>query len=208
MNRTSTLFALVLTLAGMFAVACSSGDSAATKSGGVATAAATTSGGTSATKAATAAATSGGTTASGSVCDKIPLADMQALTPQPLGEVTDTNGGQTTSAECQFAGTEIRVRYNLNDADKTSYNNLAGTTDHQLSGVGDEAYWNEALAGNSPPYLVAHKGVVTCVIGSEAPPDTTMKTTLNGAPFTVTDEDALAYVNLMGKVCNDIFAAT
>jgi hypothetical protein len=35
-----------------------------------------------------------------------------------------------------------------------------------------------------------------------------MKTTLNGAPFTVTDEDALAYVNLMGKVCNDIFAAT
>jgi hypothetical protein len=194
---------LTLVLATLF-TACGGGNSIATStaSSSAATGVATTASG---------AATAGATTASSSktsdICAKIPLADAQALTPQTLKPAADAAG----IPSCLFhnAGKDVKVDYYLSDADQHFYKSLSNSSDHQLSGVGDEAFWNEPIDGHSPPYLSAHKGNVTCTIVSNDPPDTTMKFT--GPPttplYTVTADDALAYAQLMGKVCNDVFAA-
>lgn len=139
------------------------------------------------------------------VCSKIPVADVQALTPNTVQPATDSGIG-----ECVWhnSGEPVQVDYYPQDNDKSSYMNLSNGNDHAISGIGDEAYWNEAVDGKSAPQLSARKGTTTCVIQSNDPPDTTMKVTQNGATYTVTDADALAYVQLMGKVCNDVFALT
>ncbi|MEO7034991.1 MAG: hypothetical protein ABI548_13865 [Polyangiaceae bacterium] len=68
-----------------------------------------------------------------------------------------------------------------------------------------------ANTGLSSPSLVAHKtsgSSPSCGIESNDPPDTTMLNTPNGlGGFTSTQSDVVAYVQLMGKVCNDVFAA-
>ena len=73
--------------------------------------------------------------------------------------------------------------------------------------IGDKAYWIEAVAGHTTPGLTAQKGSVACVILPPDPPDSTLK--FSGAPpmITVADGDATAFVQLLGKVCNDAFAA-
>jgi hypothetical protein len=193
------VFTLVL-VAGLL-TGCSSGSSstATSSSSGGTTATATTA---KAAGAATAAKTSAA--AGSGVCGKIALADAQALVPQTLSPVTDTGIG-----ECLFhnAGQDVVIDYYTNDADQSSYKTISTGNDQQIAGIGDEAFWNEAVPGRTPPELAARKGNETCVIQSNDPPDTTLKTTPTASGFTVSDADALAYVQLMGKVCNDVFAA-
>ena len=152
----------------------------------------------------------GGGGSSGAECSAITIADAQALIPTTVTSVSDTGIGE---CHINFGGsdsgvTDLPVDYYLNDSALTAYNTLSGGNDHQISGIGDQAYWNEAVDTESPPQLSAHKGSVTCTIQSNAPPDTTMKTTAGGlVGYTVTDSDALAYVQLMGKICNDVLNA-
>jgi hypothetical protein len=153
---------------------------------------------------------SSGSTAGGSdVCTSIPQADVQALLAFPITNTADNS----TYYACgyQFSGgtTSFSLTWDPGDAGLDSYNTLKGNADHPVSGIGDMAYWNEAVADHTSPDLEAHKGNATCTIQSNDPPDVTMKTTpATGIyQFTVTDADALAYVQLMGKVCNDIFGA-
>ena len=150
----------------------------------------------------------GGTTKN--ICPLITQADVQALVVPTITGVTNLDG-----VRCQFAdsGEGIKVEHYDNDANLTSYNNLhqdgggGSGPDHQLQGVGDMAYWNEAIDGKAPPELIAHKGNVTCVIQSPMPPDTTCKTTDDGSGIPAfAESDALAYVQLMAKVCNDVFS--
>jgi hypothetical protein len=105
-------------------------------------------------------------------------------------------------------GSALQVDVYANDPDLKYYKTLSLPGDHQISGIGDQAYWNEALPGQTPPELIAHKGNVTCVMQSNDPPDTTLKIVQNTSTglYTVSDADALGYVQLMGKVCNDVFA--
>jgi hypothetical protein len=151
-----------------------------------------------------------GTSTSGSdVCTSIPQADVQALLAFPITSAADNS----TFYACgyQFSGgtTSFSFTWDPGDAGLDSYNTLKGNADHAVSGIGDMAYWNEAVADHTSPDLEAHKGNATCTIQSNDPPDITMKTTPASGiyQFTVTDADALAYVQLMGKVCNDIFGA-
>jgi hypothetical protein len=194
--RTRTLVAVALCLS--LLSACSSGSSKPTAT------AAGQSAATSASGAATVVATSAAGGKAADICAKIPLADAQALTPQPLQPSTNTGIG-----ECLFhnAGQDLKVDYYLDDTDQQYYTSLSGSNDHPLAGVGDEAYWNEPIPGQSPPALFAHQGDETCTILSNDPPDTTLKYSGSEPFIKVTDADALAYVQLMAKVCEDVFAA-
>jgi hypothetical protein len=157
-------------------------------------------------------ATGAGSSVTASVCTKISQADVQALL---SSSITSVSGGADVGV-CDFHFTDEagagfqNITFNANDPDKSSYNNLtSGAADHAISGIGDEAYWNEPAPGQTTPELAAHKGNATCVLEAEGNPnDTTLKVTpgIQGQ-FTVADSDALAYVQLMGKVCNDVFAA-
>ena len=73
-----------------------------------------------------------------------------------------------------------------------------------------QAYWNEAVAGISIPSISAHKGNVTCVIQPPDPPDSTCKTVTGDNPlgYAITEADATTFAQLLGKVCNDVFAAS
>lgn len=142
---------------------------------------------------------------SGSLCGNIKQADVQALLPSPITSVADDG-----LADCLYkeqSGSSLDVTIYNSDPDEQYYKTLSlGSSDHQLSGVGDEAYWNEAVPGRTSPELSAHKGKQTCVIQSNDPPDTTLKVTITNVQsnlFTVTDEDSAAYAVLMGKVCAD-----
>lgn len=152
----------------------------------------------------------GGTTGTKNICPLINQTDVQALVVPTITGVTNESG-----IVCQFAdsGEGIKVEHYDDDAAKTAYNNLhldgggGSGTDHPLQGVGDEAYWNEALDGKAPPELIAHKGNITCVIQSPDVPDTTCKTTDDGSGLPAfAESDAEAYVQLMAKVCNDVFS--
>lgn len=98
----------------------------------------------------------------------------------------------------------------LHSADPT----LSGAFTFPISGIGDEAYYfevttDDAGTGVSAPSLAAHKASgndPSCGIESNDPPDTTLHTTPDVAGFTATKSDVIAYVQLMGKVCNDVFA--
>ena len=144
------------------------------------------------------------------ICPLITQADVQALVVPTITGVTNVDG-----VRCQFAdsGEGVKVEHYDNDANLISYNNLhqdgggGSGPDHAISGVGDMAYWNEALDGKAPPELIAHKGHVTCVIQSPDPPDTTCKSSTDQSGLPVFAEaDAEAYVQLLAKVCNDIFS--
>jgi len=151
----------------------------------------------------------GGGNGTKNICPLITMADVQALVASNITGVTNPD-----PVVCQFADSAegIKVEHYDNDSDLSAYNNLhlngqgGSGTDQSISGIGDKAYWNEALDGKSPPELIAHKGNITCVIQSPDPPDTTCKSTTDqsGLPA-FAPADALAYVQLMGKVCNDIF---
>jgi len=149
----------------------------------------------------------GGSSTTSGTCEKITLADAQALVP-PIVSQSDPD-----SVKCVYVladGKTLEVKDFANDADLKYYKTTSLPNDHAITGIGDQAYWNEVLEGptppNSAPELAAHKGNATCVIQSNDPPDTTLKTSSQTALYTIDPADALAYVQLMGKVCNDIFA--
>ncbi|MGH2464393.1 MAG: hypothetical protein ACRDGI_02945 [Candidatus Limnocylindrales bacterium] len=153
------------------------------------------------------ASSAGPAVAGADVCTSIPQADVQALLAFPITHVADDSSYFACVYTFSGGTTTFSFTWAPDDSDLSSYNTLKGNADHAISGVGDEAYWNEAIPGRSTPSLEAHKGDATCSIQANDPPDVTEKTTQGNAEFTVTDADALAYVQLMGKVCTDVFAA-
>jgi len=161
-----------------------------------------------------------------SVCDKIARSDIQALLPATVTSVDTiigggSNGGIGCSVNVADSGIGLLIQTYPTDTDKSDFNFLLGDPtsafNHVISGIGDEAYYFEVTTdsagdGVSSPNLVAHSsaGVApSCGIESNDPPDTTLKTTPDGlGGFTVTQADVVAYVQLMGKVCNEVFAAS
>ncbi|HEX4405523.1 MAG TPA: hypothetical protein VH560_11880 [Polyangia bacterium] len=152
------------------------------------------------------------------VCTAIPKADAQAILTNPITSLQDFSGVQA----CVFnysggsQGDSLQITFNPMDTDKSSYTTLSegpadggDNGDHPLTGVGDEAYWNEAVPGISIPSISAHKGNVTCVIQPPDPPDSTCKTVTGDNPlgYAITEADATTFAQLLGKVCNDVFAA-
>jgi hypothetical protein len=67
---------------------------------------------------------------------------------------------------------------------------------HAVSGVGDQAYWTTADGG---PRLEAMKGKVRCEIDPPHAAQSALKS--------MAEADQNAFAQLMGKLCNDIFAA-
>jgi len=187
------------------AFAACSGSAATAAPGGATTAAPGGATSVAGTSSAPAGAASGGS----DVCTSIPQADVQALLAFPITNTADNSSYFACGYQFSGGTTSFSFTWDPGDADLTSYNTLKGNADHSISGIGDMAYWNEPVADHTSPSLEAHKGNATCTIQSNDPPDITMTTTpATGIyQFTVTDADALAYVQLMGKVCNDVFAA-
>ena len=156
-----------------------------------------------------------------SVCDKISRADIQALLPAMVtGVTTSVGGGSNGGIVCVVetaGGVGLQVQTYPDDVNKSKFDYLLGNPssafNHAVSGIGDEAYYFEVTSGDagtglSSPNLVAHKGNATCGIESNDPPDTTLVTMPDGlGGFTATSSDVLAYVRLIGKVCDDVFAA-
>jgi hypothetical protein len=176
-------------------------------------------GGCSSSSPATTGGDGGGGGGGGSVCAAIPQADAQAILTNPITSLQDFSAEQS----CVFKysggsqGDSLMITFNPNDTDKTSYNTLSegpsdggDNGDHPITGVGDEAYWNQAVPGISIPAISAHKGNVTCVIQPPDAPDSTCKTTPADSPLGigVTESDGAAFAQLLGKVCNDVFEAT
>ena len=206
-RRAAALCFVVLSLA-----ACSSATATAAPGGGAGSAGGASSvpnsGGNA--SASTEAASSNGAAASGSdVCTSIPQADVQALLAFPITSTADNSSYFACVFHFSGGSGSFSFTWDPGDAGLSSYNTLKGNADHAISGIGDMAYWNEAVPGHTSPSLEAHKGNATCTIQSNDPPDITMKASPASGIYqmTVTDPDALAYVQLMGKVCNDIFAA-
>ncbi len=133
---------------------------------------------------------------------------MQALLAFQITHVADNSAYFSCGYKFSGGTTSFSIDWAPGDADLSSYDTLKGNGDHAISGFGDMAYWNEAVPGHTPPYISTHKGNASCTLMANDLPDITMKTTpMTGVyTFSVTDADALAYVQLMGKVCNDVFA--
>ncbi len=123
-------------------------------------------------------------TASG--CDKIPVADFQALITDKITKVT----GAPIGACNAYVGGELGIAVVMNPGP-----DFDPANGHALTGIGDKAYWHEGDAGISGPKLHALKGTNHCEINTPAAPHTTMK------------GDAEAYMKLAGTLCNDMFAA-
>ena len=168
-----------------------------------------------------------------SVCDRIPIADIQALLPATITSVDTTigggsNGGIICHVNVVDPGSGFEIQTYPDDADKSKFDFLLGgdptapdaasAFTHPISGIGDEAYYfevttDDAGTGVSSPNLVAHVSSdagasPSCGIESNDPPDTTMKTTPTDFGYTASQADVVAYVQLMGNVCNDVFAAS
>ena len=119
-------------------------------------------------------------------CDKIPVADFQALITDKITKVS----GAPVGACNAFVGNELGIAVVMNPG--PAFDPAGG---HALTGIGDKAYWHEGDAGISGPTLHALKGKNHCVIHTPAAPHTTMQS------------DAEAYMKLAGTLCNDMFAA-
>ncbi len=135
--------------------------------------------------------------------------DLQALITKPISSVTGTLIGACNGILADGTLGIAVVIYDP-DTDKSMYNlQYAAGSSHSITGFGDEAFYNDGdqADGITGPDFHAHKGDVTCDIASPAPPNTTLKTTAAGTGYTATQSDELAYVQLMGKTCNDVFAA-
>jgi hypothetical protein len=119
--------------------------------------------------------------------------DCQALISDPLTEVSGNPAGAcnayTAPGQPGFAGGALI----FTDLAPHPFDPKPADA-HDVAGVGDKAYWTSATRG---PRLEAMKGKAQCELGT--PKKATLKST--------SDADQAAYVQLMGKVCNDMFAA-
>jgi hypothetical protein len=158
----------------------------------------------------------GGTGNSSNICPKIAVADIQALLSSAPGTVTEND--VPPNYECDT--TDLQIQLNTDDADKSTYNIALNTGDadggapqniHQMSGVGDAAYWfgdddgsGSAIIGS--PIVNVHKGSATCFLDATSNDATqfTMPTTSQG---TIKNTDADAWAAKAGKVCLDIISA-
>jgi len=199
MRRMPQLVCVVAAVAGLAALLTSCGGGSSSDSSK------TASSGSNGSNASTSTGNSNASQKSGSLCANIKQADVQALLPSPIISAAANGVGDCTYRE--QGGGSLDVTIYTNDPDEKYYKGLAGlSTDQQLSGVGDEAYWNEPAPGHSPPEVSAHRMNQTCVIQSNDPPDTTMKVTITNAQsnlYNVADADSSAYAALLGKVCAD-----
>ena len=162
----------------------------------------------------------GGDASVPSICDRIPLADIQALLPYTVTSAPASFGN--LAADGIICDVGLQIHAYPSDAQKAGFDDehsadptLSGGFTFPISGIGDEAYYFEvttdaAGTGVSAPNLFAHQASGTspsCGIESSDPPNTTMHTTPDGiGGYTATKSDVIAYVQLMGKVCNDVFA--
>ena len=135
-------------------------------------------------------------------CKAIKPADVQALMKATLAPV------QINPLECDFAGGSMKVNIRLDDAAHKQYTLLASPAPgHELTGVGDQAYWFEPADGHTTPWIESYKGSVACEVSAADPPDTTIPYTGSGI-VTITEPDAAAYAAKEGAVCNDVFSAS
>jgi hypothetical protein len=132
------------------------------------------------------------------------------------GTLTETDG--VARYECDTA--DLTIELDTNDTDKTTYNIALNTGDfdggapqniHQMSGIGDAAYWFGDDDGSGSaiygfPVVNVHKGSSTCIINATSEDGThyTMPPTASGA---IKDTDADAWATKAGKVCLDIISA-
>ena len=133
-------------------------------------------------------------------CEKIPLADFQALLTDKITSVT----GAPVGACNAYVGKQLGLAVVIDPGPEFD---AAGPGAHALTGVGDKAYWHPGNIGITGPHLMALKGKTVCEINTPAPPHTTMKTTPAASDYTVSDADMEAYMKLAGTLCNDMFAA-
>lgn len=134
-------------------------------------------------------------------CKAIKPADAQALMKATLSAVV------FNPLECDFADGTMKVNIRLDDATHKQYTLLASPTPgHELTGVGDQAYWFEPAEGHTTPWIESYKGSVACEVSAADPPDTTIPYTGNGI-YTITESDAAAYAAKEGVLCSDVFSA-
>lgn len=142
------------------------------------------------------------------LCKKIPAADIQALlVPKVQGVASGPTGCAFLRPGEDATGDNLTADLR-NDTDGTGYTNLSGAHDHPLAGVGDKAYWNEAVQGQSAPEVTAAKGKLICVVQTPADVGVLTIAKTGSAPiYQVSDAAAAAYSAKLGKLCTDLFAA-
>jgi hypothetical protein len=135
-------------------------------------------------------------------CKAITTADIQALMKATLAPV------QINPLECDYADGSLKVNIRLDDAAHKQYTMLASPAPgHEVTGVGDQAYWFEPVVGHTTPWFESYKGAVACEVSPADPDQTTLTYTGNPPIVTVADSDAMAYAQKEGAVCNDVFGA-
>lgn len=160
----------------------------------------------------------GGTGTGSNICPKLPVADIQALQTAAPGTLTESDFA--ARYECDTA--DLQLQLDTDDADKTTYylTMNAGDADggapeniHQMSGVGDEAYWfsvpgTSAAIGNgiiAPPIVNVHKGSASCYLNPTS--EDFSHYTMPATQGLVSVSDGDAWAAKAGKLCLDYFAA-
>ena len=133
-------------------------------------------------------------------CEKIPLADFQALLTDKITSVT----GAPVGACNAYVGKQLGLAVVMDPGNEFD---AAGPGAHALTGIGDKAYWHPGNIGITGPHLMALKGKTICEINTPAPPHTTLTTTPAASDYTVSDAAMEAYMKLAGTLCNDMFGA-
>jgi hypothetical protein len=131
----------------------------------------------------------------GGGCDSM-RADFQALVSPPLTEVS---GAPVSACNAYVSkGQAGFVVAALIYADEPVHKfDPTGAGAHAVSGVGDQGYW--VLGQGEGPRFEAKHGKYTCEIDAPAQDKSTLKS--------MAEADQAAYAQLMGKLCNDMFAA-
>ncbi len=157
-------------------------------------------------------APAGNTGSDARYCAALKVADAQALI-KPTISAAQTGGPES----CAFVlpgepinGDNMTVTVFPGDTDKSFYNDqatgMASGPQNPLPGVGDVAVWEQPVAG-ATPFVVAHKGSLTCVVlpPADATPLTIEKTG-SGPIFQVSDAAAAAYAAKEAVLCTDMFS--
>jgi hypothetical protein len=147
---------------------------------------------------------SGGPLDVSKLCAAVPQADIQKLFKAPAPAFVADPG------ECDWGSGGITVNIFFNDADKKLYSGgaVSNATATHLPGVGDLAQWEQPVPGQTPPFLVAHKGTTSISVSPGLDVDQTTMSYTGSAPFFKVSRAAAAkYAAEEGQICNDIFAA-